>query len=1071
MNTDRWDTVWRGERRSHLELSAWLVWSLVVCAAAGLPAGASEYTVTVWQTEDGLPQNSVTSIVQSPDGYLWLATFNGLVRFDGARFTVFDEGNSPELQSSRLTRLDLDGDGGLWIITEEGALSRRSGGLFERFTIQPGGLAPGAAAVIRAPQGQILLLDRSGGVYRLEGKQWISDARYAFLRGNRISLFTDPEDQLWVWFRDKRTVGRLGSGQIGLLKGPDETTEAQVRALALSRKGGLWLVLGNEVWHYHCRRQEWQSTAWRLPECARALTGLLEDRAGNLWVGTYGSGLVLLEPSGSYQLFTAGAGLSHNAVRALWEDREGNIWAGTDGGGLARLCPRLVRMYSTRHGLSSDVVMSIAPNLEDTNSLWLGLNGGGINRLHEGQLTSVVLEPPLRTNSFVYGLLTDSEGGLWIGGYDDGLFRYYQGTLTQMRTPWVELSKPLLAGLADREGAVWLGGGFGLWRWDHGQFTSFNSQLGDSNVVVRALVRDEAGTLYVGTFGRGLSLCRNGKWTCYTEANGLADNHVSALYADAQGTLWIGTFNGGLSRFREGAFLNYSSEDGLPANCITGIVEDDYGHLWLGSNRGLFQVSKSQLDDSSPYHRRRLIGHIYHLKDGLSTLECGGGAQPAAWRTADGKVWFATIKGLASVEPSKLPHNPLPPPVAIEEVLIDGVDCELADTEGMEWVAPRSGNRSRQSARPAPTSTAERQKTARPVRGVLVPPRRDRTEFRFTGLSFLAPERVCFRYQLEGYDRDWIEAGPQRSAYYTHLPAGHYVFHVTACNDDGVWNPHGAALSVVVLRPWWMTWWFRGLTGLGIGGLVFGWYERRVQRLRREHSAQEVFSRRLIASQESERQRLAGELHDGMSQDLLIIASQAQLSLQQELNPPGTLARLKDIVETASHALQQARRMAHNLRPGLVEELGLTKAVRATVQKAAEASGLDVTATLAEVDSLLPPEFEVNLFRILQETLNNVLKHAEATKVQVRLTKDSGWLRLVIEDNGCGFELGRMDSDSSNRMGFGLRQIGERAKMMGGHSDIQSQPGRGTRLSVEVPLIRTGTARESVRKPGPKPQR
>ena len=574
-----------------------LVLSPVVCALAW-EAENPDYILKVWRTEDGLPQNSVTSIVQTPDGYLWLATFNGLVRFDGAGASRFlTKATTPELQSSRLTRLDLDPEGGLWVISEEGALSRLWAGRFKRFTAQEGLPAGGAAAVIRGPQGRTLLLDRDGGVSRLEDGRWVSDPRLAFLRGNPVSLFTDAQDQLWVWFRAKRTMGCLESGRVGLLKRPDGTAEAEVRALTPSRKGGLWMVLGEEVWHYHCQRREWQPTAWRLPESVSGLTGLLEDREGNLWVSTYGHGLARLGTSGLCERFTAGEGLSHNAVRALWEDREGNLWAGTDGGGLDRLKPRLVAMHDTRHGLTAEVVMSIAPDPQDPNALWLGLNGGGINRLHGGKITPLIVEPVLRTNTFVYGLFADRQGGLWVGIYDLGIVRYYAGALTDLAGAMAEPGKPLLTGLEDQAGAVWLGGGFGLRRWQEGQFTNLNSQLGGSNVVVRALAKDRAGTLYVGSFGRGLGLYRQGQWTHFTETDGLADNHISALYHDAEDTLWIGTFNGGLSRFRHGRFVNYTSRDGLPANCITAIIEDDYGHLWLGSNRGLFQVRKAQLDE------------------------------------------------------------------------------------------------------------------------------------------------------------------------------------------------------------------------------------------------------------------------------------------------------------------------------------------------------------------------------------------------------------------------------------------------------------------------------------------
>ena len=557
-------------------------------------------------------------------------------------------------------------------------------------------------------------------------------------------------------------------------------------------------------------------------------------------------------------------------------------------------------------------------------------------------------------------------------------------------------------------------------RYDSGRFTRYSSRDGLSCDTVVALAEDRSGALYIGTDGGGLNCLRRGRFTCFTERDGLADNHVSSLCLDAEDTLWIGTVNGGLSRYKAGRFATVTLKDGLPSNTIGTLLEDDSGNLWMGSNRGIIRVRRAALNDYLDGERRPLSWHVFGLTDGLSTLGCTGGAQPASCKAQDGKLWFSSIKGVAVVDPDHLPFNPLPPPVVIEEVVIDDRVQESASFRG------------------TPTFT--------------VRPRTHRLEFHFTGLSLAAPEKARFRYRLDRFDSGWIEAGSRRVAYYTGIPPGRYQFRVTACNNDGVWNGAGASVGLVVLPPWWLTWWFRVLSITSVAGLVFGWYERRLHRLRCEHEAQESFSRQLIAWQEKERQRLAGELHDGMGQNLLIITSQAQLSLAQEDNPSATSARLKDIADTAKQALQAARRMAHNLRPGLLDELGFTKAIRATVNKTAQASGLTVAVDLAEVDGLLPAEFEVNLFRIVQESLNNILKHADASEAKVILTRKPNCLWLLVEDNGRGFDSDRTDSGASDQPGFGLRQLAERAKIMSGRLDLRSRPGHGTRLTVEIPL-------------------
>ena len=310
-------------------------------------------------------------------------------------------------------------------------------------------------------------------------------------------------------------------------------------------------------------------------------------------------------------------------------------------------------------------------------------------------------------------------------------------------------------------------------------------------------------------------------------------------------------------------------------------------------------------------------------------MECGGGAQAAAWKTPDGKLWFATVKGLASVDPGKLRLNRLPPPVAIEEVLIDAQGCELAGADGTELIAPRSTTgQPRQAANPSPITTSQRRDSTRPLRVLVLPPRHDRVEFRFTGMSFLAPEKVCFRYQLEGYDRNWIEGGPQPAAYYTHLPAGRYVFHVTACNDNGVWHATGAKLGLWVLPHWWNTWWFRLLGGLALGGTFFGWHEMRLHRVRRKRTAHETFSRQLIVSQENERRRIAGELHDGLGQNLVLIRNRAELGLRRFEPPPALAGQLQEISRAGRQSLEDVRATAHALRPYELERLGLTRQSR-----------------------------------------------------------------------------------------------------------------------------------------------
>ncbi len=998
------------------------------------------YSIQTWQTAEGLPQDSVNSIIQTPDGYLWLATFNGLARFDGARFTVFDEGNTPALQNSRLVRLDLDQDGRLWIIGQDGSLTRFAHGRFKSFTAAQGVPAAGAAAVVRGPGRRLLLLGRDAAIYDLQAESWVRDPRFKLRANMPASLHTDQNDQLWAWIRGTGAFGPVLQDRLVAIKTQDGAADVRVRAFAARRDGGYWLVLSNRVWI--CRmdlpakggEQSSGSAAviepsqWVLPDSARALTQLLEDLEGNLWVATWGHGLFCFSPSGSCRHFGITEGLSHEVVRALWLDREGSLWVGTDGGGLNHFRRRVMNMFDARHGLSGNVVMSVLQDRLDRAKVWVGLNSGGLVTIRGNQIAPVLAEPLLSTNSMVYGLFQTRQGELWIGTYSEGVLRHEDGNTSALAQGPDWSGRPLRAALESRSGVIWAGGAGGLLEWNGNSFVNHNAELGCSNVTVSSLVEDAAGTFYVGTYGQGLfrqtTVARTGDrssppvrsehgWIQYAEKNGLPDNHITCMYIDRRNRLWIGSFNRGLSLFRQDSFLSLDSSKGLPDNSIAGIVEDGAGNIWLGCNRGIFRIPKGQADEFATGRRPQVTGSSLGLSEGLSTLECS-----AACAGSDGNLWFATPKGLATLDPARLPQNPVPPPVLIEEVLADGRSC------------PPQSPEARDSA---------------PL--VVVPPRRSRVEFRFTGLSFLAPEKVRFRYCLRHFDEQWVEAGTQRMAYYTRLPAGRYKFEVTACNNDGVWNTQGASLDVLVLPPWWMTWWAQALGVLGTAALVFWILESRLRRIRREHAMQSAFSRRLMQTQEEERKRIAAELHDSLGQDLLVIKNRALLGLRETGANPAE--QLTEISRMASDSLAEVRRISHDLRPYQIDRLGLTKALQLMVTSVSSASGVPCEARFEPLDGLLPESLQIHCYRIVQELLNNVVKHSHASRAHLAASVQDHRIVLLLEDDGCGFDPALQQSRG---VGAGLTDVAERARILGGAVHCDSKPAQGTRWTVEIPV-------------------
>jgi signal transduction histidine kinase len=395
----------------------------------------------------------------------------------------------------------------------------------------------------------------------------------------------------------------------------------------------------------------------------------------------------------------------------------------------------------------------------------------------------------------------------------------------------------------------------------------------------------------------------------------------------------------------------------------------------------------------------------------MKSSEGEGNAQPAGWKAADGKLWFPTIKGVAVLDPS--PVNTLPAPVVIQGVTVD------------------------RAAQPA-------------THRVEIKPGQQNLEIYYAGLAFSRPEQVKFKYQLLNFDRDWIDAGTRRTAYYPQLPAGSYTFKVVADNGDGVWNMEGQTLSVIVLPPFYQTWWFVTLVSLTVAGMMALIWRLRVSQLQRAHAAQQAFSRQLIASQENERKRIAAELHDSLGQRLVIIKNLALILLNGSATD-GAREQIDEISSEASQAIGEVKEISYNLRPHQLDRLGLTKALEALVKKAASASPIVFTSEIDDIDDVFPKPAEINFYRVAQESVSNVVKHSAATEASVVVRREDGRIALTVRDNGKGFVPETTQPDPA-AAGFGLVGISERVTLLGGHATIQSAPGRGTTIGISIDL-------------------
>jgi signal transduction histidine kinase len=560
----------------------------------------------------------------------------------------------------------------------------------------------------------------------------------------------------------------------------------------------------------------------------------------------------------------------------------------------------------------------------------------------------------------------------------------------------------------DRNGDIWFGGRGGIGR-HHGEQTKFFVEAdGLPGSEVTSFLQTSSGVIWVGTT-TGLAQLVDDRFVPLTWQQGRFRPFVRSLYEDRDGALWIGTYDSGLFRFKNNQIANINGAKGLFSDGVFCILEDDDGWFWMNSNQGIFRVKRDELNKCADGQLASVNSVSYGPDDGLLNVEGNGGRQPAGLKASDGKLWFPTAGGVAVIDSRESTRNSGALPVLIEDVSVDQNEVE-------------------------------------PQRGVItVQPGQSTIDIAYTALSFVGSDRVRFRYRLEGLDANWTEAGSRRVAYFSHLPYGQYTFRVIAANADGVWNTSGATIRVVVLTPFYRRPWFYGLVGLALFSVVAAMYMYRVRQLQALNAARADFTRRLIDSQERERRRIALELHDSLGQSLAVIRNRALMSLDKPDEHQRLLDQMREISEASASALQEAREIAHNLHPGQIEHLGLPAALNTLIESIRGGSSIQFETKIEEPQTAVSRDEAINIYRIAQESLSNVIKHSQADRVVVALYETKGHLYFTVEDNGRGIPAAKTDG------GLGLKGIRERAQIINADLQIESSSGRGTRLTFTLP--------------------
>lgn len=950
----------------------------------------TQYSRTDFTQQSGLPQDTIRTIAQTTDGYLWLGTDEGLARFDGYEFTIFDKTNG-DLPANSVTALASASDGALWIGTPNGLVEYRNG-RFRTYTTAQG------------------------------------------LPDNNItSLYEDHAGTLWIVAGI--SLSRLQDGKFKNYEPGAGLPVTSVRQIREDGNHDLWVAGFSRIVKMTGDRFETIIDTADLHQYI--VTSMLADKQGDFWIGG-SAGIIRRSPSGALQRYDTHQGLPDSLVRALWQDRDGNIWAGTNLGiarlagdrfvtlpdsdphardlvrclfedregdlwvgsatGLMRYRDDLFMSYGKAEGLPSDVPNTVFQ--DHTGRVWVGFHDAGL-MLFSGGARRVYTTRDGLPNNEIFSIRETHDGDLLIGARG-GLVRMHAGRFTTL-VPHDPLGRfNVFDAMEDSQGRIWVATASGLAElWG----SQIRTVIPGRPVLVSAVVtlcKGPGGSVWAGTYGEGLWRVHGDESHHFTTADGLSSNEIRSLYLDRDGTLWIGTSGGGLNAFRNGKFEHYTARDGLLSDNVAD-VEDHGESLWLSTSRGICRIPRRQLAEFAAHQRTRLEPLNYGVADGLRSAQCapsyplGGGG----FRTSEGHILFTTSRGLAVFVPNGRQGLIVPPAVHLVEIAVDGTPVDL-----------------NQAIRLKPNS--------------------QRVQIRYTGIHLRSPERVMYSYMLGGLDKVWTQAYSRRLINYATLGHGHYRFTVRAEISGG--PAAEQTYPFEVLPAYYETTWFRLLCVAALLASAWAVYQLRLRQIRYRFS--------LVLE---ERARLAREIHDTLAQGFVGIASQLDAVALCMGNGESPARKYLDLARRmARHSLTEARRSVMDLRASALEGQDLAAALESGMRMWTAGSGVDISVDVSGTHDPLPEEMEQHLLRIAQEAVTNVLKHAGASKIWIKLHMEARKLYLRIKDNGHGFEQDGVFASLGGH--FGLIGMRERAERLGGELHLESSPGAGTEVEVKVPL-------------------
>jgi len=985
------------------------VWLARLMCLTLVQGAEAPLTVRRWSIDEGLPQNRVSALAQTADGYLWVGTWFGVARFDGVRFTVFDRYNTPLLINDVINTLAGTPDGALYIGTRDG-LMRQQRGEWQFF--------PSIQGLPERPIWDLAADQR--------GRLWLHTGGWAgvFPDGPFESVALGRPD-LQAPLRKLIPMadgGMVAVTALGLVFPPDHREAVPrlpfawptnipamnyPRATETDGAGGWWFGTGTGLWHWNAHAAA--GNAWTNPWAEGWVEHLYRDRRGTLWIGARDRGLHRLGASSVENISLVSSGREPD-VTTMMEDREGSLWVGTVVG-LFQVRNRMIDSFGLEDGLPHDSVWSVSEGPD--GSLWLATSGG---------VAQLVLQGAKRSLAFATGavgnrcVLADRNGTIWM---DD---HYYgQHALLGIRSDG-SLTRPLIEpggvqSLAqDLEGRLWVGMDGGMCCIRDEQIVPLAHLPTHS---VRATYQTRDGAMWFGTNGQGLFRWREGELVPFTRQGGLSDDRVFAFHEDEDGILWIGTHNG-LTRLEGGSgerarwrATTLTTAQGLFDNLINHILEDASGHLWFSCNRGLFRIARRDLNLVAQGKQVQVVTAVFGEADGMPDNETNGEHQPAGCKTRDGRLWFPTARGVAVVDPERISVNEAPPQVVIEEMDVDG-EAFLGESPSGTSTGKRP------PAVPRPGSAG----THGSLAVHLEPGRAQTVRFRYTAPTFINAGKVRFRHRLRGLSEAWQDAGTERVAYFNNLKPGDYTFEVIAANAHGAWQTRPATATLSLAPRFTQTLWFPLALMAGGTGLT-GWLvSRRFRWVRRMAVAQQAL--RL----EQERSRIAADLHDDLGSRLTALSLRGRGSGLEE-----DLRRLAERLRGLIWSVDPASDSLEGLAGYLVD----------FAERLAAAGGMELSLELpSPMPALrLGTQARHQLALVVQEALTNAVRHSGGRRLTLQVGLHSDLLILAVLDDGNG---GVADRPA----GRGLSTMRARMQQLGGELGVQGSAGAGTRVEVRL---------------------